>query len=67
MPSRSCGWGDVPGVKMSPTAQDIGRTDAHGRFLMPDLNAYFDNELAFAPEAVPIEYEIGATSKKVSP
>ncbi|MBE7939693.1 fimbrial biogenesis outer membrane usher protein [Ramlibacter aquaticus] len=59
--------GEVPGVKVMAAAQDIGMTDAHGRLLVPNLNAYFDNQISIAPETVPIDYEIAATSRTVSP
>lgn len=59
--------GDVPGVKVMVAAQDMGRTDAQGKLLVPTLNSYYDNEVSIASDTVPIEYEIAATSKKVSP
>lgn len=59
--------GGVPGVKVMLAAQDMGRTDAQGKLLVPALSAYYDNEVSIAPETVPIEYEIAATSKIVSP
>jgi outer membrane usher protein len=59
--------GELPGVKVSVAGQDMGKTDAQGKLFVPTLNSYYDNEVSIAPDTLPIEYEIAATSKKVSP
>lgn len=59
--------GQLPGVAVSANGQPMGKTNANGTLFLPTLNPYFDNDVSIAPETVPIEYSIPATSKKVAP
>lgn len=59
--------GELADVEVLVEGQSMGRTDSHGTIFLPTLNPYFDNEVSINPGTVPIEYSIGALSKKVSP
>lgn len=59
--------GELAGVEVLLEGQAIGRTDREGKIFLPTLNPYFDNEVSINPGTVPIDYSIGALSKKVSP
>lgn len=59
--------GELPDVAVSVNGQPLGKTDSRGRLFVPTLNPHFDNDVSIAPESVPIEYSIPATSKRVFP
>lgn len=59
--------GELPDVKVFVAAQEMGRTNAQGKLFVPTLSAYYDNDISIAPESLPIEYQIAATTRKISP
>lgn len=59
--------GELADVAVSVNGQPMGRTNSSGKLFLPTLNSHFDNAISIAPESVPIEYSIPATTKKISP
>lgn len=59
--------GDVAGVEVMVNGQAVGTTDSRGNVFVPNLSAYYDNDVSIAPESVPIEYSMAATNRIVSP
>lgn len=59
--------GELPGVKVFVSSQEMGKTNAQGKLFVPTLNSYYDNDISIAADTVPIEYQIVARIKKVSP
>lgn len=59
--------GGLADVEVLLEGQPVGRTDQRGKIFLPTLNPYFDNEVSINPATVPIDYSIGALSKKVVP
>lgn len=59
--------GELADVAVTVNGQPMGKTNASGQLFVPTLTSYFDNDIAIAPDSVPIEYSIPATRKKVAP
>lgn len=59
--------GRLPGIRVYHSAQEIGRTDARGRVLLPNLGSYQANRVAIDDRDIPIEYRIGEKEINVSP
>jgi outer membrane usher protein len=59
--------GDVAGVGISVDGQAVGKTDSKGLAVLPTLNAYYENSVSISPGALPMEYALPATVKRVSP
>ena len=59
--------GELPGVGISVNGQRIGETNAHGTVFVPTLSPYLDNDISIAAETVPIDFQLPALSRKISP
>lgn len=59
--------GDLKGVRVSLSNQEIGRTDASGKVLVPNLSSYYENPISVNDKDIPIEYTITEVMKYVSP
>lgn len=59
--------GDYGDVRIYAENQEIGRTDRHGRLLVPRLLAYQPNLLGIEQADLPIDAEIETLQKKVAP
>lgn len=57
----------VRGVRGYGNHQELGRTDAAGNLIVPNLISYYGNHLSIAPEDVPIEYQLETTSMTLAP
>ena len=57
----------VKGVRGFASNQEVGRTNADGNLLIPDLEAYYGNILRIADEDVPLSYSVGATRLTLAP
>lgn len=55
------------GVPVMLNGQPMGKTGADGSLLLPALSAYSDNQIAIAPENLPLEYSFNATQRRVAP
>jgi len=73
-PTRAVGQGfallrvpGVEGVTGFSSNQPIGRTNARGDLLIPEILPYYGNRVGIADTDVPLDYEIGATEKNVAP
>ena len=59
--------GDVEGVRVYQSAEQIGRTDSRGRVFLPNLGSYVANRVAIDDRDIPVEYSIENTELNVSP
>lgn len=59
--------GELADVPVTVNGQPMGRTDARGMLFVPRLTPYTDNQVAIAPENLPLDYAIGTTRKRVAP
>jgi outer membrane usher protein len=60
----------VPGVAGVPgylSNQEVGRTNARGDLVVPDLLSYYGNRLGIGAADVPLDYSIDATEKVIAP
>ena len=57
----------LEGVRVYRNNQEIGRTDARGRVLLPGLTSYYENQVSINDRDIPIEYSLSEVVKYVSP
>jgi outer membrane usher protein len=57
----------VDGVTALANNQPVGRTDASGDVLVPNLLPYYGNRLGIKDTDIPLDYEVGATERTVAP
>ena len=57
----------LEGVRVYRNNQEIGRTDARGRVLLPGLSSYYENQVSINDRDIPIEYSLSEVVKYVSP
>ncbi|MFQ5464950.1 MAG: fimbria/pilus outer membrane usher protein [Thermodesulfobacteriota bacterium] len=58
--------GDIKGVTVNYNNQSVGRTGRGGEVIVPDLISYYDNNFSFDAEGLPLNYEVGETTKYAS-
>lgn len=56
----------VAGVRTYLNNQEVGRTDARGDVLIPDLLSYYGNRIGIADQDIPIDYSVRATEQTVA-
>jgi outer membrane usher protein FimD/PapC len=59
--------GDLKGVRVYLNNQEIGRTGASGKVLIPNLGSYYENQISINDKDIPMEYTISEVMKYVSP
>lgn len=59
--------GDLKGVGVNLSNQEIGRTNASGKVLIPNLGSYYENPVSVNDKDIPIEYTVSEVLKYVSP
>jgi len=59
--------GDLGGVKVNYSNQEVGITNKNGEVIVPNLISYYYNDLSFEDKDIPVNYEIAETRKYVSP
>lgn len=59
--------GDLKGVRVYLNNQEIGRTDASGKILIPALGSYLENSISINDKDIPIDYQISDVLRYVSP
>lgn len=59
--------GSLAGVRVYHNAQEIGRTDATGKVFVPDLNSYYENQIAIEDKDIPMDYALPAVTRFVVP
>ena len=57
----------LPGVGVLHENRPVGRTGADGRLLVPDLRSFGRNRIGIAATDVPIDAEVGETTRLVRP
>ena len=58
---------DVPGVRTYLSHQYVGRTNARGDVVVPNLVSYYGNRLSIDPSDVPLDRAIGVDERIVAP
>jgi len=58
---------NLAGVRVYQNNQEIGRTDARGRVLVPDMGSYVENQISIADKDVPMDYSLAEINRLVSP
>lgn len=59
--------GELEGVRVYQSAQEIGRTDATGKVFLPNLGSYVANRVAIDDRDIPINYAIADKELNISP
>lgn len=59
--------GDLEGVRVYQSAQEIGRTNAAGTLFLPNLGSYVANHVAIDDRDIPIDYVIADKAQDISP
>ncbi|MDP1610659.1 MAG: fimbria/pilus outer membrane usher protein [Sulfuritalea sp.] len=59
--------GELEGVRVYHSAQEIGRTDANGTIFLANLGSYVANRVAIDDRDIPIDYVIANKELNVSP
>ena len=59
--------GEVPGVRAYHNNKEIGRTDAKGRTVIPNLGSYVDNYLSINDQDIPVDYNLSSVNRYISP
>jgi outer membrane usher protein len=59
--------GDLEDVRVYLDNHEIGRTDEHGRILLPSLRPYETNRVRIEPEDLPLGMEVDALTLEISP
>lgn len=59
--------GELEGVRVYHSAQEIGRTDARGTVFLPNLGSYVANRVAIDDRDVPVDYTISQKELNISP
>ena len=57
----------VPNVRVYLSNQLVGRTDANGNLLVPNLLSYYGNTVRIDDRDVPLDYAISQTQKTIAP
>lgn len=59
--------GDLEGVRVYHNSQEVGRTDASGRLLIPNLSSYYENQISIEDKDIPLDYSLASVVRYVSP
>ena len=59
--------GDLGGVKVNYSNQEVGTTNKNGEVIVPNLISYYYNDLSLEDKDIPVNYKIAETRKYVSP
>lgn len=59
--------GELEGVRVYHSAQEIGRTDKAGKVFLPNLGSYVANRVAIDDRDIPIDYAIADKELSISP
>jgi len=59
--------GDLKGVKVLYSNEEVAVTNVRGEAIVPSLLSYNDNKLSIEPADIPVNYEITELDKYVSP
>ncbi|MGE5825543.1 MAG: fimbria/pilus outer membrane usher protein [Bacteroidota bacterium] len=59
--------GDVPGVPVYANGWLQGKSDAHGEVVATDLNAFYDNDISFLAQDLPLNYRYPRSQLTISP
>lgn len=57
----------VPGVRTYLSHQEVGRTNERGELIVPDLLAYYGNQIAIADSDVPIDRTLSRNRALIAP
>ena len=57
----------LEGVRVYGNNQEVGRTDRHGRLVVPNVGSYHETQIAIEESDVPLDHAIGAMRLVVAP
>ena len=57
----------LKGVNVQANNQDIGKTDASGRMIIPTLASYNYNQITLDTRNIPMDFDVSRVSEKLSP
>jgi outer membrane usher protein len=57
----------VAGVRGYINNQEVGRTDARGDLVVPNLLSYYGNRVSIQDQDVPLDYQVEATERAIAP
>jgi outer membrane usher protein len=57
----------VAGVSTTLSNQEIGKTDADGDLMIPNLQSYYGNQVGINDKDIGIDYSVGATQRIIAP
>lgn len=58
---------DVPNVRVYMNNQIIGRTDAKGDVLLPNLLSYYGNQIRIEDKDIPLNYDVQNVERMIAP
>ncbi len=59
--------GEIEGVRVYNSNQEIGKTNASGIAYIPNMSSYYDNLISINDKDIPMDYTISTVSQYVSP
>jgi outer membrane usher protein len=57
----------LAGVPVNVNNEEIGKTDASGRLIIPTMHSYNINQITLTPNNIPLNYSISSVNTKVLP
>jgi outer membrane usher protein FimD/PapC len=59
--------GDLEGVRVYNSNQEIGRTNSSGTAFIPNMGSYYDNMISINDKDIPMDYSLSGVAQYVSP
>jgi outer membrane usher protein len=59
--------GDLEGVRVYNSNQEIGRTNSSGTAFVPNMGSYYDNMISINDKDIPMDYSLSGVAQYVSP
>jgi len=59
--------GELKGVRVYLSGQEIGKTDSRGKVLIPNLGSYYDSQISINDKDIPMDYTLSEVIKYVNP
>ncbi len=59
--------GDIEGVRVYNSNQEIGRTNGSGVAFIPNMSSYYDNVISISDKDIPMDYTLANVFRYVSP
>jgi outer membrane usher protein FimD/PapC len=59
--------GELEGVRVYVNNQEVGKTNAAGKAVLPSLVSYYENQISINDKDIPIDYSLSEVARFVSP